>query len=287
MHQPVLLKEVLKYLDPKPNENFIDCTFGFGGHSLAVLERNKPKGKVLGIELDKKELLQSKLQERLTLVQGNFSDLKEIVEKNNFHSVSGILFDLGMSLWQIEKSERGFTFQKNEPLDMRFGDTRLRAEEIINNWPKEKLENIFREYGGERYAQRIAKNICQKRQRQKIRTTGELVKIIQEAVPRQYLYARIHFATRVFQALRIAVNDELNNLKKALPQALNILEPKGRIVVVSFHSLEDKIVKNFFRDKAKENVLKILTKKPIRPNLEEIKFNPRSRSAGLRAAAKS
>src|SRR3989344_1279348 len=287
MHQPVLLKEVLKYLDPKPNENFIDCTFGFGGHSLAVLERNKPKGKVLGIEIDKKELLQSKLQERLTLVQGNFSDLKEIVEKNNFHSVSGILFDLGMSLWQIEKSERGFTFQKNEPLDMRFGDTRLRAEEIINNWPKEKLENIFREYGGERYAQRIAKNICQKRQRQKIRTTGELVKIIQEAVPRQYLYARIHFATRVFQALRIAVNDELNNLKKALPQALNILEPKGRIVVVSFHSLEDKIVKNFFRDKAKENVLKILTKKPIRPNLEEIKFNPRSRSAGLRAAAKS
>ena len=286
-HIPVLLKEVLRYLDPKPNENFIDCTFGFGGHSLAILKKNKPNGKVLGIELDKKELTQIKPQERLTLIQGNFSDLKEIVEKNNSYPISGVLFDLGLSSWQIEKSGRGFTFQKNEPLDMRFEDSQLTAGEIINNWPEKELENIFKEYGNERYARQIAKDIYQKRQRQKILTTKRLIEIIQGAVPRRYLYARIHFATRVFQALRIAVNDELNNLKKALPQAIEILEPKGRISVISFHSLEDKIVKNFFRDKAKGNLLKILTKKPIRPSLEEIKFNPRSRSARLRAAMKS
>ncbi|MBL7155349.1 MAG: 16S rRNA (cytosine(1402)-N(4))-methyltransferase RsmH, partial [Candidatus Portnoybacteria bacterium] len=202
--------------------------------------------------------------------------------------INGILFDLGMSSWQIEEKGRGFSFRKNEPLDMRFGNrtSNLTAEEIINQWPEEELIKIFQEYGEERYARRIAYRVCQTRQIQPIKTTNQLVEIIQQAVPNRYQHRRIHFATRIFQALRIAVNDELNNLKKALPQALEILEKNGKLVIISFHSLEDRIVKIFFREAAKEGNLKILTKKPIRPGQVEIDLNPRSRSAKLRVALK-
>lgn len=294
-HKPVLLKEVLRYSDPKPGENFIDCTIGFGGHTLAILEKNKPDGKVLGIEQNKetlKQLKQNVNSDRIILAQENFADLKKIVEQldvSKYQNIKfhGVLFDLGLSSWQIEKSGRGFSFLKDEPLDMRFGDSRLKAGEIINQRPKKELEIIFREYGGERYAGRIAEKIARERQKQKIATTGQLVEVIRQAVPRPCLYNRIHFATRVFQALRITVNDELNNLSQALPQALEIIEPTGRIVVISFHSLEDRIVKNFFREQAKNGNLKILTKKPTRPSREEIKLNPRSRSARLRAAVKT
>jgi len=288
-HIPDLLKEVLKYFNPHSGENFIDCTVGFGGHALSILKRIAPQGKVLGIEIDEKvlEILKKKtISERLILIQGSFTDLKKIAKENSFDSINGILFDLGMSSWQIEESSRGFSFKKNEPLDMRFGDKSLTAEEIINRWPKEELIKIFQEYGEERYARRIAYRICQTRQTKPIKTTNQLVEIIQKAVPNRYQHRRIHFATRIFQALRIAVNDELNNLKKALPQALEILEKNGKLAIISFHSLEDRIVKIFFRETAKEENLKILTKKPIRPDQEEIDLNPRSRSAKLRVALK-
>ncbi len=294
IHIPVLKKEVLKSLDPKPNENFIDATFGSGGHTLLILEKNGPKGKVLGIEWDpellkitKSKIKNKEFKKRLILAQGNFADLKEIARKNNFKDVSGVLIDLGFSSWHIEKSNRGFTFQKNEELDMRFDPgSGITAKQILNQWQEKKIENILKKYGEERFAKRIARNICQKRKTKPINTTFELVKIIKESVPLWYQRQRINPATRTFQALRIAVNDELNNLKKCLPQALEVLKPNGRLAVISFHSLEDRIVKNFFKEKSKQKLVKILFKKPIVPSREEIKKNPRSRSAKLRAVQK-
>ncbi|MFH1780961.1 MAG: 16S rRNA (cytosine(1402)-N(4))-methyltransferase RsmH [Candidatus Nealsonbacteria bacterium] len=282
MHIPVLQKEVIKYLDPKPNENFIDCTFGQGGHSSAILEKNAPNGKILGIDL----CLTLKVKHpRVVLVQDNFANLAEIVRQYKFKKVKGILLDLGYSSWHLEESKRGFSFQKKESLDMRYNlQNQLTAEKIVNFWSKFEIERIFREYGEERFAQNIAEQIIKERKSKTIETTNHLVEIIASAVPRGYSRQRIHFATRVFQALRIAVNDELNNIEKVLPQALQVLEPGGKLAVISFHSLEDRIVKDFF----KNNIAKInlLTKKPIVPTRQEIIINNRSRSAKLRAAIK-
>jgi len=191
-----------------------------------------------------------------------------------------------MSSWQIEQSGRGFSFLREEPLDMRFGSNGLTAEEIINQWPEQELIKILKEYGQERYARSIVRLSRKSRKVKSIKTTGQLVEIIKQAVPNNYQYGRIHFATRSFQAFRIAVNDELNSLEKVLPDALEVLENEGRLVVISFHSLEDRIVKNFFRQESKENHLTILTKKPIRASEQELGLNPRSRSAKLRAASK-
>lgn len=285
-HIPVLKKEVLEYLNPKPGENFIDCTFGFGGHSQAILKKIIPGGKILGIELDKEVLKQFKPQDGIILTQGNFADLKEITEKQKFYPVNGILLDLGISSWQIKESGRGFSFQKSEPLDMRTGQESLTAQEIINQWNEQDLIEIFQTYGEERYSRQIAKMICQQRKIKSIETTDQLVEIIGRAVPGKYRRGRIHWATRVFQSLRIVVNSELDNLKKALADAVDILKGEGRLVVISFHSLEDRIVKHFFRQQAKQEFLKILTKKPIRPSQEEIEINYKSRSAKLRAALK-
>lgn len=281
MHIPVLKKEVLQYLDPKPNENFIDCTINGGGHAFAILKKNKPRGKVLGIELDKDifDELSSSKTDRLVLTNDSYTNLKKIVEKHNFKPVDGILFDLGMSSWHLEESGRGFTFLKDEPLDMRYGlENDLTAEEIVNNYSQEEIEKILKEYGEERFARRIAKRIIQQRP---IKSTFQLVEIIKKAVPGGR--TRIHPATKTFQALRIVVNDELNNLEKALFQAMEVLGKGGRIVIISFHSLEDRIVKNFFKD----SNLNILTKKPVISSQEEIKINRRSRSAKLRAATKT
>ncbi len=295
MHIPVLQKEVIQYLDPKPNQNFIDCTIGEGGHSLAITERISPKGRVLGIDWSPELTmgfpvgLQSKIKNNLVLVCDNFANLKSVVEKYKFKPIQGILFDLGMSSWHLEESGKGFSFQRKEPLDMRYNlQNQLTAEKILNYWSKFEIEKILKEYGEEKFARQIAKVIIEERKIQPIKNTLQLVEIIKKAVPKRYLDQKIHFATRTFQALRIAVNDELNNLKKALPQALEILKPKGRLVVISFHSLEDRIVKNFFKQQTREGLpkIKILTKKPIRPSIEEIKINPRSRSAKLRAAQK-
>lgn len=289
MHIPVLQKEVIEYLEPKANENFIDCTLGLAGHALAILDKTAPRGKVLGIEWDRELYNQLKekcsrwnLEERLILVNDSYLNLKEIVEKENFRNIQGILFDLGLSSWHLEESQRGFSFLRNEPLDMRYNlKSSLTAEKILNDWPETKIEEILREYGEERFSQRIAREVVAARKLKPIKTTFQLVEIIKKVVPRNYERGRIHPATRTFQALRIAINDELNNLEKALPQALEILEKGGRLAVISFHSLEDRIVKNFFRQN-----LKILTKKPVKPSLEEIKLNPRCRPAKLRVAEK-
>lgn len=296
-HIPVLQREILAYLDPKLNQNFIDCTIGEGGHALAILERTSPNGKLLGIDWSPEIIENCKLKiksfkKRTTLVCDNFVNLKEIVRRERFLAVSGILFDLGMSSWHLTEAGRGFSFLKNEPLDMRYNSQNpLTAEKIVNYWSKSEIEKILEIYGEEQFAQKIAEKIIEARKSKPIKTTFQLVEIIKKAVSSRYHtrfggYPRIHFATRTFQALRITVNDELNNLEKALPQALEILKPGGRLVVISFHSLEDRIVKNFLRENSKKSLLKILTKKPIRPTREEIKINPRTRSAKLRSAQK-
>tara|TARA_Y100000310_G_scaffold58345_1_gene53655 strand:- start:60322 stop:61191 length:870 start_codon:yes stop_codon:yes gene_type:complete len=287
VHIPVLQKEVLQYLNPKPNKNFIDCTFGGGGHADNVLERISPKGKILGIDRDSEILNGAELKDRIIFVCDNFVNLKDIVKKEKFGPVQGILFDLGYCSWHLEKSERGFSFLINESLDMRYDpQSILTAEKIINSWPEKEIETILRELGEERFAKRIARGIISQRTVNPIKTTFQLIEAIKKAVPFWYQRKKIHFATKTFQALRITVNNELDNLKEALPQALEILEPGGRLVVISFHSLEDRIIKNFFKSLAKEGSLKILTKKPVIPTLKELKVNPRSRSAKLRAAQK-
>ncbi|MEM3609146.1 MAG: 16S rRNA (cytosine(1402)-N(4))-methyltransferase RsmH [Candidatus Bathyarchaeia archaeon] len=290
VHVPVLRKEVLDFLNPKADENFVDCTIGEGGHAFAILERILPNGKLLGIDWTREliEGLKAKagnLNKNLILICDNFANLKSIVERHGFGQVSGVLFDLGLSSWHLEKSGRGFSFSRDEPLDMRFQGG-ITAQEVVNTWPQKELEKILKEYGEERFAKRIASEIVQSRKKEPITSTLQLVTIVERVVPYWYQKRRIHPATKTFQALRIAVNDELNNLRRALPQAIEILKPGGRLVVISFHSLEDRIVKNFLRENARKGLLKVLTKKPVKPSAEEVKFNSRSRSARLRAAVK-
>ena len=292
MHISVLQKEVIQYLDPKQNENFIDATFGQGGHTALILRENKPKGKVLGIDIDPAQIENAKLQtsniefkNRLILVNDSYINLKNIVEKYDFKPINGILFDLGMSSQHLEESNRGFSFQKDESLDMRYDKNQKypTAENIINEWPEKEIEQILREYGEERFSRKIAQEIIQARKKNPIKSTFQLVEIIKRSTPYWYQKKRIHFATKTFQALRITVNDELETIKQGLTKALDILEKEGRLVVISFHSLEDRIVKNFLKEKAKQGLIKIQTKKPIKPCFEEIKINKRSRSAKLRA----
>ena len=290
---PVMKEEVVRFLDPKPDEDFVDCTVGLGGHALAILERNKPKGRVLGIDFDPQileELRQkvkgTKFERRLVLVCDNFANLEAVAEKHGFMGVSGVLFDLGLSSWHLEASGRGFSLWKNEPLDMRYNpqSNPLTAETILNTWSLEEIERILRVYGEERFARRIAKQIVNSRP---LKTTIELVMAVEKATPPWYHQRRIHFATKTFQALRIAVNRELENLEKALPQALNLLRSGGKLAVIAFHSLEDRIVKSFLKAKAREGAVKILTKKPLRPSEREVRENPRARSARLRVAVKT
>ena len=292
IHIAVLTKEVLEYLSPQKNENFIDCTIGEGGHSKLILEKTGPEGKILGIDADEnqikncREILEN-YKERLVLANDSYANLQKIVEKENFEKISGILLDLGWSSNQLKESKRGFSFLKDEPLDMRYSlNQELTAEKIINGYPQKEIEKILQEYGEERYAKKIAENIAKERRAQNIKSALQLVKIIERAAPKNYQYAKIHCATRTFQALRIAVNKELENLEKVLPQAVSVLNGGGRIAVISFHSLEDRIVKNFLKEKENQKILKILTKKPAVGQSAEIKQNPRSRSAKLRAAIK-
>jgi len=296
MHLPVLQKEAIRYLEPKSNENFIDATFGEGGHGLKILEVIKPQGKLLGIEIDpelyeitKKRLEQEnpRIFERLILVNDSYLNLPKIIEEYQFRPVHGVLFDLGMSLWHIKESKRGFSFQRDEPLDMRFNPqaNRLTAFEIVNYWEKEKIEKILREFGEERFAKKIAENIEETRRIKPIRTTFDLIKIIQESIPSAVQRKlKIHPATRTFQAFRIAVNRELSTLEETLSFLPKILDKGAKIVVISFHSLEDRIVKKKFLEAKEKGLLKILTKKPVVPAKEEIILNPSSRSAKLRAA---
>lgn len=294
MHFPVLKKEVMAFLSPGPNENFIDCTLGEGGHSLAILEKIAPEGKILGIDrsLEMIEGFKEKIKnfskgKNFILVCDNFSNLKAIVEKNNFR-VDLALIDLGFSSWHLEKSKKGFSFKRNEPLDMRYGfeENILSAREVVNRFSEKEIEKILKEYGEERFASKIAFQITKERRRRPIENTYDLVEIIRKSVPGWYQKRKIHFATLSFQALRIFVNDELESLKKALPDLVEILSPGGKMAIISFHSLEDRIVKNFFKEKERQKIIKILTKKPITASEEEIKINPPSRSAKLRVAEK-
>ena len=292
MHIPVLKEKVLEYLNPQKNDHFIDCTLGNGGHTFALLERTAPKGKILALEQDpdaiarvKAQSATSKMKNRLVLVQENFVHVKEVAQKEKFKPVKGILFDLGLSSEQLQESNRGLSFQKKEPLDMRYNPKNpLLAEKIVNYWSRQDLERILKEYGEEQFASEIAQAIVETRTTKgQIIKTNQLVDIILQATPKWYHKKKINPATKTFQALRIAVNNELQNLKEALPQSLEILEPEGKLAVISFHSLEDRIVKNFINNNTS---LKPLTKKAIIASFEEQKRNPRSRSAKLRVGIK-
>lgn len=294
MHIPVLQKEVIDFLSPKPNENLIDCTFGEGGHSLIILERILPEGKILGIDWDPEMIINfqeriknSEKKDNFILVCDNFANLKKIVEKNNLKA-DLILIDLGFSSWHLEDSKKGFSFKKQEPLDMRYNsrDSGLRARDVVNKFSQPEIEKILREYGEERFAKKIASQIVKERDKSPIESTTDLVEIIKKATPPWYQKRKIHFATLTFQALRIFVNKEIENLQIVLSESLEVLNQKGRLAIISFHSLEDRIVKNFFKEKEYQKIIKILTKKPISPGEEEIKINPRSRSAKLRVVEK-
>lgn len=306
-HIPVLLTEVIGYLKPKPNQNFIDATVGGGGHTQAILERTAPQGKILAFDLDpeaidiaKAELKQH--QKRITFINDNYSKLKTKIDEYNFNKVSGIVCDLGYSSFQIEAGERGFSFNSEEYLDLRYNpNTKLTADEILNKWSETELVKIFKEYGEEPMAVIIAKTIILDRVKTKITGKG-LKQITERAYARRWRKpSRIHPATRIWQALRIAVNQEFDNIEKFLPQALDSLLSGGRLAIISFHSGEDRIVKNFFRQEAKDCLcpkevpkcicqhqsrLKIITKKPILASSKELKQNIRSRSARLRVAEK-
>lgn len=295
MHIPVLSNEVVEYLNPQPGQKFIDATIDGGGHATAMLTRLVPDGKLLGIEWDNELLKQlewkiesSKFKDDVILVNDSYTNLKKIAQENNFDGANGVLFDLGLSSWHLEQAGRGFTFQKDEPLDMRFavnndGQT---AEEIINHYSYDELVMILKEYGEERFAKSIAAGIIRARKEKLIKNTFELVEIIKNSVPFWYRRGRLHYATKTFQALRIAVNKELENVQTGLSQALAVLTAGGRLAVISFHALEDRIAKNFFREQARMGKLSIVTKKPIAASYAEITTNPRARSAKLRVAEK-
>ena len=279
MHIPVLKNEVIEGLNPKENENFIDGTFHMGGHSELILKKTKPNGKILGIEIDedifKKATDKFKENKRVILVNDSYINLEKIVKNNNFKSIDGILLDVGMSSWHIDESKRGFTFKKDEPLDMLFGKEGIRAEEIINTYTKEGLERILKDYGEEKKARKIAEAIVKARKEKPIKTTFELISVL----------AQSHRSLpQIFQALRIEANKELENIRKVLPQAMNVLESGGRLAVISFHSGEDRIVKQFIKENKEK--LEVLNKKPIVPKMEEVRQNPRSRSAKLRIIIK-
>lgn len=301
IHEPVLLNEVIEYLNPQPGQRFIDATINGGGHALAVIERIKPDGILMGLEWDpvifhnflpKADQPSAEISSRnVILINESYTNLESIARKNNFNNVDGILFDLGMSSWHIEESGRGFSFLRNEPLDMRYNPDKNSetATVIVNKYPPEEIERILKDYGEERFSRNIVKKIIEVRKQKPIIRTFELVEAIREAVPFWYQRSRIHYATRTFQALRIAVNHELENIETGLQQALNVLRngsdgTGGRLAVITFHSLEDRIIKNFFKQQAIEDKIKILTKKPVRASQAEMAENPRARSAKLRIA---
>ena len=306
-----MLKEVLEYLDPKEGQYFIDCTLGGAGYTIAIAKKVGLNGKVLAVDLDKMAIQNAKLRivnyelQNVILIQDNFRNLSKIVKKHfDNKKFNGIVFDLGLSSAQLSDRSRGFSFQLDAPLDMAFGcqmsDVGFRTtEDIVNNFSEEELEKIIRKYGEERFAKRIARRIVECRKLKSIKTTGQLVEIINQSVPVFYKNKKINCATKTFQALRIATNNELENLEKVLPQALDLLAPAGRIAVISYHSLEDRIVKNFFKQESRDCIcppdypvcqckhkakLKILTRKIVKAGKEEAVSNPRSRSAKLRVA---
>ena len=300
VHVPVLLDEILAGLQPQLGGYFVDCTVGLGGHAAAILEKISPSGRLLGIDADPEaiKLSQDKLGDyggAVTLVNDNFINLEAICKRYHFHPVDGILFDLGVSSLQLDTAERGFSFHLDAPLNMRFDPGQgLTASDIVNSFSEQELAKLIEKYGEERHSRRIARYIVQNRP---IATTVELASLVEQASSGKR--ARIHPATRTFMALRIAVNSELQNLELALKQTINLLRPGGRLTVISYHSLEDRIVKQFMRSAASSCLcppgtvicrcghvptLKLISRKVIKPTSLEIESNPRSRSAKLRIA---
>jgi 16S rRNA (cytosine1402-N4)-methyltransferase len=320
-HVPVMLQEVLKFLQPRAGGHYVDGTLGGGGHTRAILERSAPGGKVLGIDTDAQAIarIKERLSDfvnngRLVLVHGNFAELARIVHEAGFVSVEGVLLDLGFSSYQVDDPQRGFSFSADGPLDMRLDQSQAEsAADIVNSASEQELADIFWRYGEEKRSRQIARRIVRQRERGAITRTAQLAQLAAAGVP--YKPGTLHPATRVFQALRIAVNHELESLEKALPQILDVLsmnkalpvvgqdEPGrsgGRMVTIAFHSLEDRLIKEFMRREAKDCLcpphvpvcvcghkarLRLLTPKPVTPAIEEVTANPRARSAKLRAAA--
>lgn len=268
----------------------MDCTIGEGGHTEEILKASEPRGLVIGLDRDPAavERARSRLSafgDRVHLYHENFIRLDRLLEREGIEKVDGILFDLGISSLQLEDAGRGFSFLKPGPLDMRMNPTEGRtAADLVNGLQEGHLTRLFREYGEERWASRISRAIVERRSQRPITTTTELVETILQAIPRRYQYQKTHPATRVFQALRIAVNEELSALQHAIGIAAHRLKPGGRLCIITFHSLEDRIVKHQFRQMAQDGLLKVITKRPVVPGVEEVSRNPRSRSAKLRVA---
>ncbi len=291
VHRTVLLNETIDglNLNAKSEALILDATFGGGGHSLEVLKRF-PNVKVVAIDQDKGVWDKAKgkfksMEKSISFVNINFREIDTLND-----TFEGIIYDLGLSSDQLENSGRGFSFMKDEPLFMTMKENPspedLTAQDIVNGWEEKSLADIIYGYGEERFSRKIAKGIVDARKEKKIETTWDLVKIIEASVPGSYKKGRLHFATRTFQALRIAVNDELQTLQMGLEKGFNVLKKGGRMSVISFHSLEDRIVKRFFKEKQKEGKVILINKKPIIPSEEEIKSNPRSRSSKLRVLEK-
>lgn len=282
---------MLGVLEPAPGKTIVDCTVGLGGHAEAVAERIRPGGRLIGIDRDAQalEIAQKRLkgsgETDILLMHGSFDELDAIFERLGIKKADGFLFDLGVSSLQLDKPERGFSFRHDAPLDMRMDPAaETTAAVIVNRSSEAELDRILENYGEERFHRRIARAITEERKKKPIETTGRLVEVILRAVPYKARHGKVHIATRTFQALRIAVNDELKRLERALDEAIGFLNPSGVICVISYHSLEDRIVKNKFREAKAKGTLEILYKKPVVPEEEEIGENPRSRSAKLRAA---
>ena len=302
-HDPVLYKEILQALKPETNGLYVDGTLGAGGHSLGILEACAPEGKLLGLDVDPQALALAREtlaphEPRSILLLRSYTTLEETLKEIDWPLVNGIVLDLGASSMQFDTPERGFSFRDNAPLDMRFDPTRAQnAADIVNTYSEAELAEIIFRYGEERASRQIAKAIVRERP---IRTTGGLASVIKSVIPRKK-GKRVHPATRTFQALRIAVNDEMGTIESVLPQAMRVLAPGGRLAIISFHSLEDRQVKQYFRKESRDCLcppkqpictcghkasLKEISRKPIYPSEEEIARNPRARSARLRVAEK-
>ncbi len=289
LHIPVLAREVLEWLDPISGMLYVDGTLGLGGHTSLILDQSAPAGRVLGFEWDEQasRLATERLSgfgDRFQLINGSYAELLARCHQLGVKQVDGILIDLGVSSLQLDSPERGFSFMADAPLDMRMDSRRqVTAEQLVNSLKKDELADIFYNYGEERQARRIAKFIVEARLNCPVKTTRQLAEIVRRAIPAKYHPKKIHVATRVFQALRIAVNREFDNLVTLLTEAPGMLAPGARICIITFHSLEDRIVKQAF---VNNQAYRVLTRKPVGPTATEMRKNPRSRSAKLRVAEK-
>lgn len=284
-HVPVMLKEVIGILSPRQGGIYIDATVGPGGHTLEILRHIGQDGKVIGIDRDTEAIKIARERisdERVVLVRALFSEMDKVLIGMGITGVDGILFDFGISMLQVKDMERAFSFTSEYQLDMRMDRSKgITAEEIINTYPARELERILREYGEERHASRIVRAIISERRKRRIKSCRELADLVSRVYGRR---GRVHPATKTFQALRIVVNNEINEIKAGLEKSVGLLKKGGRLCVISYHSIEDRIVKNFMRDSERRGLLKVITKKPLTPSYEEITSNPPSRSAKLRGA---